>query len=104
MPGCKCKVSFVLEKQKTFLRLLCIIGKKGDQGDIVVSVTCKISGFHTVGTVHMIKPLLVKVVFSVIQIEVDAMVRFLGEGVVGNVAAGVEDIGECITFNSTPVK
>src|SRR5690625_6961130 len=82
MPGCKCKVSFVLEKQKTFLRLLCIIGKKGDQGDIVVSVTCKISGFHTVGTVHMTKPLLVKVVFSVIQIEVDAMVRFVGEGVV----------------------
>src|SRR5690625_7405514 len=97
MPGCKCKVSFVLEKQKTFLRLLCIIGKKGDQGDIVVSVTCKISGFHTVGTVHMIKPLLVKVVFSVIQIEVDAMVRFIGEAVVGIVADDVEEIEVSVT-------
>ena len=88
------QVPLVFQVDKSFFRGVCVIGKKGDGGDVEVAVPVEVARHGLVGPVEREEPGLRKLVFTIVQEDADAVVFLQHLHPVAIVSCRVEDVQE----------
>src|SRR5438093_9520429 len=92
----KLKSPAVLQINEAFLGAVFVIREIGDGGNIHVPVFVEISSHRLIRPVQWEKPSLAEVVFSVVQVQPDAVIIFQRRSVLAVVAVGSKDVDESI--------
>src|SRR3989441_6659304 len=92
----KLKLPAVFQVNEAFLGAVFVIREIRDGGNIHVPVFVEISSHRLIRSVQWVKPCLAEVVFSVVQVQPDAMIVFQRRSVFPVVAVGSKDVDESI--------
>lgn len=91
--GDEIKAACILKNNEPFLRVILIICIKGNDCYIRLPVVVEVTYPCLISAVQWVEPLLVKVILTVICIDIDPVIWFEDCGVVGVITAGIEYIG-----------
>ena len=90
--GLKAEIAFIFQKEKAFFRMSPVVSKKRNGCDIKITIAVKIPRHCLVTPIDGKEPTLCKIIFSVIDENVNTMIRFQYRGKISIVSAGVQYI------------